>query len=314
MFKSYSLLILLFTVFSQAETNFSYTIKTSVDFCSESNSFANNNAYWMSVISALSYEKPNKIKQLRKQFPDYSFKYLKSKVPGKLSNNFIGTDTQLLILKSENNLILSFRGTEIDSFENLQTDLSFKKERWGYYFGSVHAGFLAAFKSIWPKLLKELERMESGPNMNLWITGHSLGGALAQLASLQIMDLKTMGRLKNIKARALYTFGSPRVGDQEHAEKVNAFHKIFKVGVYRIRNHLDLVSMLPTSWNIPFGNYAHTNGLHYIDENLNLHKTKTDIPQEWIEINPIDFTQNISDHYIDSYIENLLEMANSCKN
>tara|TARA_B100000212_G_scaffold31527_1_gene20609 strand:- start:441 stop:863 length:423 start_codon:yes stop_codon:yes gene_type:complete len=65
----------------------------------------------------------------------------------------------------------------------------------------------------------------------IYITGHSLGAALATLVA---------GRLNNPDV-VLYTFGSPRVGNGK-------WNKCQKFKHYRFRNNNDLVTRIPPAW------------------------------------------------------------------
>ena len=66
---------------------------------------------------------------------------------------------------------------------------------------------------------------------SLYITGHSLGGALAVIATKEL-DRDTLA--------ACYTFGSPRVGNEEFGEEIRA-------PIYRIVNAADGVPRVPPS-------------------------------------------------------------------
>lgn len=75
------------------------------------------------------------------------------------------------------------------------------------------------------------------PNSKVFVTGHSLGAGLATLAALHISKI---AESKGIKASIiLYSFASPRVGDETFAQKFNA------VSGYRIINSEDLVQSVP---------------------------------------------------------------------
>jgi pimeloyl-ACP methyl ester carboxylesterase len=63
---------------------------------------------------------------------------------------------------------------------------------------------------------------------NVYVTGHSLGAAMATIAASRIQDRVT----------ALITFGSPRVGD-------TAFVKSLVVDHYRVQNNCDDVTKVP---------------------------------------------------------------------
>jgi triacylglycerol lipase len=71
----------------------------------------------------------------------------------------------------------------------------------------------------------------------IFITGHSLGGALAFLAA------------SVFPPRAAYTFGAPKAGDAVFAFGLDA------ASVYRMTNHRDIVPAVPPS-RIPF-DYCH---------------------------------------------------------
>jgi hypothetical protein len=76
----------------------------------------------------------------------------------------------------------------------------------------------------------------------IWLTGHSLGAALATLAADRFQDVQ-----------GLYTFGSPRVGDRQ-------FQKNFQLRAYRVVNGDDIVARVP-----PKGIYRHVGALKFID-------------------------------------------------
>lgn len=106
--------------------------------------------------------------------------------------------------------------------------------------GVVHLGFKNALDRVWTAMQPALDELDK-LHCPVFYAGHSLGAALATLAAARRPP------------RALYTFGSPRVGD-------NAF-KATLAGkqVYRVVNNLDLVTTLPPP--VPF---HHLSELHYI--------------------------------------------------
>ncbi len=67
------------------------------------------------------------------------------------------------------------------------------------------------------------------------ITGHSLGGALATHAAVQLVS-------QGINVEALYTYGSPRVGDNKFSTWFDALVKSVKV---RVSHGRDPVPHLP---------------------------------------------------------------------
>lgn len=124
--------------------------------------------------------------------------------------------------------ILVFRGTEAD-IEDIKADLKATTiEIEGY---TVHSGFYNAFSAVKPEIEKALETLR-GNEKPLYIAGHSLGGALALLATKYLAS-DSLG--------ACYTFGSPRVASSEFGDDI-------KTPIYRIVNAADLVPRVPPAY------------------------------------------------------------------
>jgi hypothetical protein len=90
---------------------------------------------------------------------------------------------------------------------------------------------LDAFNEVWQgnnSLQEFLREMTKIRRRRVWITGHSLGGALGSLCFSAVPA-----------ATGLYTFGSPRVGDKEYVETLGARP------VYRVEHARDPVPFLP---------------------------------------------------------------------
>jgi len=83
---------------------------------------------------------------------------------------------------------------------------------------------------------------EDAENISRWhvyVTGHSLGGALATLLAL---ELSSSQMAKNgVIFVTMYNFGSPRVGNRRFAEVYNAKVK----DSWRIVNHRDIIPTVP---------------------------------------------------------------------
>ena len=136
-------------------------------------------------------------------------------------------DTQAYLAVSADLAVLAFRGTHDkgDWSTNLnarQVPLSAAAKT-----VMVHCGFLQAFELCQDEILCAIEKHAS--TTGLYITGHSLGGALAQIASAV---------LERDNLAACYTFGSPRVGRANFDTQVKCPH-------YRCVNEWDLVPGVP---------------------------------------------------------------------
>jgi hypothetical protein len=152
-----------------------------------------------------------------------------------------GGSHAFLALDANNKLaVLSFRGTDKDDPTDLGDDLDIRPQPWKGG-GSVHSGFDRALQEVWPPVEAALQAINEYAFL---FTGHSLGAAMATLAS----------SLHN--PASLYTIGSPRVGDQ-----------VFVNGLLGLDNHryVDCCDLVPRVPPEAFG-YAHIPGkIHYID-------------------------------------------------
>ena len=141
--------------------------------------------------------------------------------------------------------VLVFRGTE--GFDDGVTDARVLMHAWSGG-GKVHSGVQAALDLVWEQVAAELLRL-TGP---IFFTGHSLGAALATLAAARAFQDSRLPR-----PAALYTFGSPRVGDAEFATNLAGLHH------YRIVNDRDIVTHVPPPMSAPlFPKYQHSGQPH----------------------------------------------------
>jgi hypothetical protein len=105
--------------------------------------------------------------------------------------------------------------------------------------GRIHRGFQEAIQRVWDQdsnqggtgLMFALQQMVGRyPNAKVYITGHSLGAAMATIAAGRIPkyesylppDARPGTRAKSITVDGVYTYGSPRVGNNEYAAAYNA--------------------------------------------------------------------------------------------
>jgi hypothetical protein len=122
-------------------------------------------------------------------------------------------------------LFIAVRGTS--KLYDLRWDLDLRKVH--VQGGLVHAGFWTAATESLPNLLDEVQKRRS-PQSRVYVTGHSLGGAIAAI----------LFKLPELAAFSGYTFGMPRYGSEAAMEvgaRSNALHHII--------DRLDVVPMLP---------------------------------------------------------------------
>lgn len=171
--------------------------------------------------------------------------------------SFTGKSTQAYVASLPDAIVVSFRGTQLDHFFASVVDFLVDvkvlpaKDPSGHL---VHGGFNAALGEVWTKLERHLHDEQTRTRRPLWVTGHSLGAALATLAA---------GRLSGrpeLQLTGVYTFGSPRVASRSFAEAL-------AVPVYRFRNDSDIVPQL-----VPRGVYEHLGRLQFIDGAGHLHR------------------------------------------
>lgn len=124
----------------------------------------------------------------------------------------------------EGMLVLAFRGTQ-PSIKDVLTDLRANLES-APGGGRAHKGFMAAFGNVRESIGEALKEHGGLP---VYITGHSLGGALALIATREL-GADSLG--------ACYTFGGPRIADDRFFEGI-------KTPVYRVVNAADGVPRVP---------------------------------------------------------------------
>lgn len=139
------------------------------------------------------------------------------------------------IIESPQEIIIAFRGTS--STTNWISDAIASQKRFKYIKEDclTHRGFTDIYSSTRHEIISALTRLS--PDKAIYITGHSLGAALATLCAVDIA-VNTSYTSPN-----LFTFGSPRVGDLAFT---NACTKYVR-NSYRIANPFDVVTHTPPS-------------------------------------------------------------------
>lgn len=144
------------------------------------------------------------------------------------------------VLTTERANVIVFRGTQTTAewLHNLRSrQRRFTSPRTGESFGWVHGGFLAMTERIRPSPSEIAARLD--PSKPCYVTGHSLGAALATLCALKI----AVANPPIVDRIRLYVFAGPRVGDPSFAERFSSLLP----NTYRIVNLADSVPLVPAS-------------------------------------------------------------------
>jgi triacylglycerol lipase len=203
--------------------------------------------------------------------------------------------SQFALARYNDGLILVFKGTKEarDWLVNLDAAKTL-----GPWRSRVHQGFWRALDSVWSAVSAALLAMERSRLDPLWITGHSLGGALATLAAARFTEERR-------RVHAVWTFGSPRVGDR-------VFSREFRLRIpraIRFVNNEDLVARVPK-----FA-YRHVGEKIYFDRHgrLLVNPSRRETWIDWMEeinfrslkVTGADLRRHpggIADHSIDRYL------------
>jgi triacylglycerol lipase len=208
-------------------------------FRHEAKKFEMINAWWLCEAATLVYSAPD--------FVESTFKE-KAGLPNVVG--FSNKGTECFVASNDRFAIVAFRGTEIRArpgermdfgnvFRDLVTDFTFRPISSGVG-GKVHEGFKQAIDKIWDEQPDGLSLYLSHLNDDgcarpIWLTGHSLGAAMATLAAVKFDHLQ-----------GIYTYGSPRVGDDDFAAGFRRLvNERFGIEYYRFVNDRDVVTTVP---------------------------------------------------------------------
>jgi triacylglycerol lipase len=143
-------------------------------------------------------------------------------------------DTQGFVTSNADQILIAFTGSE--SPPDWLTNLANVIDPGPFPESFVHEGFQDALFPVVLKVCTALQEYNPHQNKSIWITGHSLGGALAVLLAAMLVADET-------PVQGLYTFGAPRVGDATFAKELD--QKMNNLGSYRVENDGDIIPHLP---------------------------------------------------------------------
>ncbi|MFM8218759.1 MAG: lipase family protein, partial [Planctomycetaceae bacterium] len=154
--------------------------------------------------------------------------------------------TQCFMAWTNDTVLVAFRGTTdlSDWLANLNI-LDIDTPR-----GPVHRGFRGQFLDV----ADELNRLlDSHPHSRLFVTGHSLGGAIATVAAAEWAD-------RPVRPTSVFTYGQPATGHGAFARFVD---DCYPGDFHRFVNHRDIVPRVPPG-------YQHVGSLWKFDRAGNL--------------------------------------------
>ncbi len=181
------------------------------------------------------------------------------------------THSQGFVLGHPSHIVIALRGTEmgeltVDGLKamvaDLSSDLGAQEQLW-MYDGSldaqgngdgklglqVHKGFYTAFDSIREQLAEHVrEFRRDNPHKPIFVTGHSLGGAVACLAACYLRSHREFAQ----HPVQLYTFAQPRVGTLRFAEHYwtnrSAWARAPSFRYFRTAHLFDPITMVPSAY------------------------------------------------------------------
>jgi triacylglycerol lipase len=203
-------------------------------------------------------------------------------------------DTQGFVTATDEMVLVSFRGTQSNDIWDWMTDARIVLRP--YQPGMVHIGFYNALNDVWHEINAAINAGRD-KGQSLWVTGHSLGAALAGLAvSRMIFEEQT-------PINGLYTFGHPRMGNFVFG---NGYDTEFLAKTFRYVNDQDIVTRIPPR---TLG-YTHVGRLLFFDKDDRLqnddHFWNRFLTEVKVGIEGMKKPAGVvEDHAIQRYIDNL---------
>ncbi|SMP53327.1 triacylglycerol lipase [Neorhodopirellula lusitana] len=201
--------------------------------------------------------------------------------------------SQAYRFRNEFDVVIACRGTEPNEWNDIRADANAASVL-AETAGKVHRGFKTEVDDLWPMLETALMDNEQPA----WFCGHSLGAAMATICAGRCF-------LSHIKStpKALFTYGSPRVGDRRYINYVQLDH-------YRFVNNNDIVTRVPPPWM----GYRHCGREVYIDRNgklghINVFLKKRDRWRGFLKGLGQFRIDHFSDHPLHQYIDPILAAA-----
>jgi Lipase (class 3) len=201
-------------------------------------------------------------------------------VSSSVDGMFIRSTAFLVQSASGRAAILCYRGTEPTDLVSWLTDADVLPERMTYRIGdpraTVHAGFYRNVRATRYEVLTGLRRACQGRSVRarlpdetdatpppmagleaLYVTGHSLGGAMAAMMAVMLRHERKFSRDGDLtgRLRAVYTFGQPMIGDPRFARACDR-DPFLRDTVLRYVHDSDVVPHLPPRTAGPYRHFG----------------------------------------------------------
>ena len=197
--------------------------------------FSYKNALHFAEISNLAYQEEKVFKKTASAMGYKNIKY------------FDIDGAQAYGMSKEDYIVLAFRGTEPNQWNDVKADLNALHVKNELGKGRVHKGFKCEVDDIW----KQIETWISKRKFkHAYTCGHSLGGAMSTIACSRLPE-----------GSVCYNYGSPRVGTPSWVKEFNS-----KYQLHRFVNNNDIVPRVPFAlmW------YKHAGTQYYINSYGNI--------------------------------------------
>ena len=222
----------------------------------------------------------------------------------KISESETGYDAQAFVAYNDTTIIISVRGSELPfismDWRNNSKYFQYTNASVSQYCpeAGIHGGFfLSAFRiknirnySDSAYVFEEIRRLQLEGNRQIYFTGHSLGGAIANLLAM-FTAYET-----DLAVEGVYTYGEPKGGNVAY-QKCHDARLVDKT--FRFINNRDVVARVRGP-----GSYIHVGNLAYFDSKGSLTDINT-YSTIGVIVDILTF-RFVRDHFLDSYKE-LLE-------
>lgn len=207
------------------------------------------------------------------------------------------TSTECFVGKGDGKIFVIFRASrERHDWVKTNFQTTFARTR----FGPVHKGFLTSVISVIDRIESSIYQIADDGD-ELYIAGHSLGGALAQITALMLNDA-------SIEINNVFTFGQPRCMSRKAARLYNN-----ELGDITIRFGVagDLITLIPFNIVPPDLRYKHAGEHHFftLDSKLIINPTGVRVYGDWLKDMVNEITKRelfkFEDHDLDLYRENM---------